>query len=159
MTPDAVRPAGGGQHSHHPPPDRRHAQTICRLPPGGGALRNRVLGTTGVESAEAVRGWWTGSIRRLVIAVDALASRRVGRLCCTVQFSDTGIIPGSGVGNHRSALNRETLGVPVLAVGVPPWWTPPRWRRICWRNPACRISARAALKSMVTQGTDPGAGW
>ena len=54
-----------------------------------------------------------------VIAVDALASRRVGRVCCTVQFSDTGIIPGSGVGNHRSALNRETLGVPVLAVGVP----------------------------------------
>ncbi len=55
----------------------------------------------------------------VVIAVDALASRRVGRVCCTVQFSDTGIIPGSGVGNHRSALNRETLGVPVLAVGVP----------------------------------------
>ena len=59
-----------------------------------------------------------GAIDR-VIAVDALASRRVGRVCCTVQFSDTGIIPGSGVGNHRSALNRETLGVPVLAVGVP----------------------------------------
>ena len=59
------------------------------------------------------------SIPALVIAVDALASRRVGRVCCTVQFSDTGIIPGSGVGNHRSALNRETLGVPVLAVGVP----------------------------------------
>ena len=51
--------------------------------------------------------------------MDALASRRVGRVCATVQLSDTGIIPGSGVGNHRAALNRETLGVPVLAVGIP----------------------------------------
>ena len=74
---------------------------------------------TGVESAEAVRGLVDRLHPSVVIAVDALASRRVGRVCCTVQFSDTGIIPGSGVGNHRSALNRETLGVPVLAVGVP----------------------------------------
>ena len=83
------------------------------------ALRPGVLGTTGVESAEAVRGLVDRLHPSAVIAVDALASRRVGRVCCTVQFSDTGIIPGSGVGNHRSALNRETLGVPVLAVGVP----------------------------------------
>ena len=83
------------------------------------ALRPGVLGTTGVESAEAVRGLVDRLHPSVVIAVDALASRRVGRVCCTVQFSDTGIIPGSGVGNHRSALNRETLGVPVLAVGVP----------------------------------------
>ena len=54
-----------------------------------------------------------------VIAVDALASRSVERLCRTVQLADTGIVPGSGVGNHRMALSRETLGVPVLAVGVP----------------------------------------
>ena len=83
------------------------------------ALRPGVLGTTGVESAEAVRGLVDRLHPSVVIAVDALASRRVGRVCCTVQFSDTGIIPGSGVGNHRSALNLETLGVPVLAVGVP----------------------------------------
>jgi len=83
------------------------------------ALRPGVLGTTGVESAEAVWGLVDRLHPSVVIAVDALASRRVGRVCCTVQFSDTGIIPGSGVGNHRSALNRETLGVPVLAVGVP----------------------------------------
>ena len=83
------------------------------------ALRPGVLGTTGVESSEAVRGLVDRLHPSAVIAVDALASRRVGRVCCTVQFSDTGIIPGSGVGNHRSALNRETLGVPVLAVGVP----------------------------------------
>ena len=73
------------------------------------ALRPGVLGTTGVESAEAVRGLVDRLHPSAVIAVDALASRRVGRVCCTVQFSDTGIIPGSGVGNHRSALNRETL--------------------------------------------------
>ena len=51
--------------------------------------------------------------------VDALASRRMGRVCATVQLSDTGIVPGSGVGNHRAALNAETLGVPVIALGVP----------------------------------------
>lgn len=81
--------------------------------------RTGVLGTTGVESAETVRGLVAEVQPALVIAVDALASRRVGRVCATVQLSDTGIIPGSGVGNHRSALNRETLGVPVIAVGIP----------------------------------------
>lgn len=83
------------------------------------AFRTGVLGTTGVESAEAVRGLVQEVQPALVIAVDALASRRVGRVCATVQLSDTGIIPGSGVGNHRSALNRETLGVPVYSVGIP----------------------------------------
>ena len=82
-------------------------------------FRTGVLGTTGVESAEAVRGLVAQVEPSLVIAVDALASRRVGRVCTTVQLSDTGIIPGSGVGNHRAALNQETLGVPVFAIGVP----------------------------------------
>ena len=83
------------------------------------AFRTGVLGTTGVESAEAVRGLVEQVQPSMVIAVDALASRRTGRVCATVQLSDTGIVPGSGVGNHRSALNRETLGVPVYALGVP----------------------------------------
>ena len=82
-------------------------------------FRTGVLGTTGVESAETVRGLVAEVQPSLVIAVDALASRRVGRVCATVQISDTGIIPGSGVGNHRSALNQETLGIPVFAVGIP----------------------------------------
>lgn len=82
-------------------------------------FRTGVLGTTGVESAEAVRGLVAEVQPSLVIAIDALASRRVGRVCATVQLSDTGIIPGSGVGNHRAALNRETLGVPVFAIGIP----------------------------------------
>jgi len=82
-------------------------------------FRTGVLGTTGVESAEAVRGL-VGQVQPgLVIAVDALASRRCERVCATVQLSDTGIVPGSGVGNHRAALNQETLGVPVFAVGIP----------------------------------------
>ena len=82
-------------------------------------FRTGVLGTTGVESAEAVRGLVEEIRPSMVIAIDALASRRVGRVCATVQLSDSGIIPGSGVGNHRAALNRETLGVPVFSIGVP----------------------------------------
>jgi spore protease len=78
-----------------------------------------VLGATGVESAEAVRGLVREVKPDFVVAVDALASRRLARVCATVQVSDTGIVPGSGVGNHRAALDRKTLGVPVFAVGVP----------------------------------------
>lgn len=82
-------------------------------------FRTGVLGTTGVESVEAVRGLVAEVQPALVIAIDALASRRCERVCTTVQLSNTGIVPGSGVGNHRWALNQETLGVPVFAVGVP----------------------------------------
>ena len=81
--------------------------------------RTGVLGTTGVESAEAVRGLVEQVQPSMVIAVDALASRSLDRLCRTVQLADTGISPGSGVGNHRAALDEESLGVPVLAIGVP----------------------------------------
>ena len=82
-------------------------------------FRTGVLGTTGVESAEAVRGLVAEIQPAVVLAIDALASRRVGRVCTTIQLSDTGIIPGSGVGNHRAALNQDTLGVPVCSIGVP----------------------------------------
>ena len=74
-----------------------------------------VLGNTGVESAEAVQALVRQTKPAFVIAVDALAARRVGRVCNTVQLSNTGIVPGSGVGNHRAALDRETLGVPDLS--------------------------------------------
>lgn len=83
------------------------------------ALAAGVLGTTGVESAELAKAVADHLSPAAVIAVDALAARRVERLCATVQVCDTGISPGSGVGNHRFALNRESLGVPVIAVGVP----------------------------------------
>lgn len=82
-------------------------------------VRTGVLGTTGVESAESVAGIAEQVQPAAIIAVDALASRRRERVCATVQLSDTGITPGSGVGNHRAALNQETLGVPVIAVGIP----------------------------------------
>lgn len=78
-----------------------------------------VLGTTGIESAALVAAAVETVKPGAVIAVDALASRSMNRLCRTIQICDTGISPGSGVGNHRYALNRESLGVPVIALGVP----------------------------------------
>lgn len=78
-----------------------------------------VLGQTGTESRELVQGV-CGVVRpAAVIVVDALAARSIHRLGCTVQLSDTGISPGAGVGNHRQPLNRDTLGVPVIGIGVP----------------------------------------
>lgn len=84
-----------------------------------GAAVPGVLGTTGIESAETVRAIAQRTGAAAVIAVDAIAARDTGKLCSTVQLSDTGIIPGSGIGNSRCALNQESLGVPVIAVGVP----------------------------------------
>ena len=83
------------------------------------SLAAEVLGNTGVESGEVVRSVCQSIRPACVIAVDALASRSMDRLCRTVQISDAGITPGSGVGNHRFALDRGSLGVPVIAVGVP----------------------------------------
>lgn len=78
-----------------------------------------VLGTTGLESAEMVRAVVQRTEAAAVIAVDAIAARETHRLCSTVQISNTGISPGAGIGNNRNVLSRETVGVPVIAVGVP----------------------------------------
>lgn len=78
-----------------------------------------VLGQTGIETCELLKSVVDHVHPDLVIAVDALAARNCDRLASTVQISDAGIAPGSGVGNHRAALSRQTLGVPVLALGVP----------------------------------------
>lgn len=83
------------------------------------ALAPGVLGQTGVETGEVICGVLDRVRPAAVIAVDALAAGRLSRLLRTVQLADTGITPGSGVGNARAALNKETLGVPVIAVGVP----------------------------------------
>lgn len=83
------------------------------------AVSPGVLGLTGIETGEIVKGIVDKIKPDLVIAVDALCSRKVERVNTTVQFSDTGITPGEGVGNKRKALNRTTLGVPVIAIGVP----------------------------------------
>ncbi|MBE6915354.1 MAG: GPR endopeptidase [Ruminococcaceae bacterium] len=83
------------------------------------ALVPGVLGTTGCESFEILCGVVEKIKPSCVIVVDALAARSLERLCRTVQITDTGIVPGSGVGNARAAINRETLGVPTIAIGVP----------------------------------------
>ena len=83
------------------------------------AVAAGVLGTTGVESGELVSALCARLKPDAVIAVDALASRSLSRVCSTIQLADTGIVPGSGVGNARAALDRKTLGVPVIAIGVP----------------------------------------
>jgi len=118
ITPDAVGPL---VHEHTMV--TRHL--VEQVPEHFGAFRPvaslsaGVLGTTGVESGNLIRAVCEEIKPACVIAVDALASRSLHRVCRTVQLADTGIVPGSGVGNHRHALNRETLGVPVIAVGVP----------------------------------------
>ena len=118
VTPDALGPRAA---------DRllltRHL--IANLPAQFGACREvsavtpGVLATTGIETLEIVRGAVSHVRPSLVIAVDALAAGSMERLCRTVQLSDTGLVPGSGVGNRRAAFSSETLGVPVLSVGVP----------------------------------------
>lgn len=78
-----------------------------------------VMAQTGMETAEILKGIIRETGPQLVIAIDALAARSIRRLGTTIQLTDTGIHPGSGVGNHRHSLTEESLGVPVLAIGVP----------------------------------------
>ena len=78
-----------------------------------------VLGETGIETAEIIRGLVRQVAPSCVITVDALAASSMERLGTTVQFADSGISPGSGVGNHRHEISGETVGVPVIAVGIP----------------------------------------
>lgn len=87
-------------------------RAVCAVAPG-------VLGVTGIETMEIVQGVVERLKPDIILAVDALASRRAARISTTIQLTDTGISPGSGVGNNRKGLNEATFGVPVLAVGVP----------------------------------------
>ena len=111
MTPDVIGPRAADHV-----PATRHLKGCAAF----GALADvsvltpGVLGTTGLEAAELVRGAVETVRPDLVVAVDALASQSLGRVCTTVQLTDAGIVPGSGVGNHRRALTRETLGVPTV---------------------------------------------
>ena len=83
------------------------------------ALAPGVMGMTGIETAEVVKGLVNNVRPKLVIAIDALAARNINRINQTIQLTDTGISPGAGVGNRRATLDKETLGVPVIAIGVP----------------------------------------
>lgn len=117
VTPDALGPLCcqhvlATRHLVPSEPALRGFRSTCVLAPG-------VLGTTGLESGEIVLGLLREVAPAMIIAVDALAARRMHRLMGTIQLTDTGIVPGSGVGNARTALTRETLGVPVLMLGVP----------------------------------------
>ena len=115
MTADALgsRTAEGVYVTRHlKAQERRTLRPVSAMAPG-------VLGITGVETAEMVRGVVERVQPQAVIAVDALAAMETKRICTTIQVTDTGIQPGSGVGNHRAGLTRETLGVPVIAVGIP----------------------------------------
>jgi len=119
VTPDALGPltVDGTLVTRHlyrelPHLTDKRMSPVCAVAPG-------VLGVTGIETMEMVRSIIQEIRPRAVIAVDSLAARSTSRVGSTVQLTDTGIQPGSGVGNHRAALSGETLGVPVLALGVP----------------------------------------
>lgn len=87
-------------------------RSVAVLAPG-------VLGQTGIETGELIKSVVKSIKPSAVIAIDALASRSLSRLGCTIQISDAGISPGSGVGNHHLSLNKETMGIPVIGIGVP----------------------------------------
>ena len=83
------------------------------------ALSPGVMGITGIETAEIIKGVTEKISPDLIIAIDALAARRTSRINATIQMSDAGVNPGAGLGNRRMSINRESMGVPVIAVGVP----------------------------------------
>jgi len=83
------------------------------------AIRPGVMGITGIETSDVIYGIIEKTNPDFVIAIDALAARSIERVNSTIQISDTGIHPGSGVGNKRKELSNETLGIPVIAIGVP----------------------------------------
>lgn len=120
ITPDAVGPLAARQilATRHLTGEFARAAGLDKLR-GVAALAPGVLGQTGIEVTELLKGLVEELHPAVVIAVDALASRSLARLGCTIQFADTGISPGAGVGNRRARIGEETLGVPVIAVGVP----------------------------------------
>ena len=83
------------------------------------AVAPGVLGTTGIETLEIVKGIVDNIKPKLVIVIDSLASKSIERISSTIQIADTGIVPGAGVGNTRNELSQNTLGIPVIAIGVP----------------------------------------
>ena len=88
------------------------ARSVSAVAPG-------VLGTTGIETLEIIKGIVDNVKPKLLIVIDSLASKSIERISSTIQISDTGIVPGAGVGNTRKELSKNTLGIPVVAVGVP----------------------------------------
>lgn len=87
-------------------------RSVCALAPG-------VLGTTGIETGEIIKSLVSKIEPKVVICIDALSSRSLKRVAKTIQISNTGIVPGAGVGNHRMEINEKTIGIPVIAIGIP----------------------------------------
>lgn len=119
VTPDALGPKTSSylmvtRHLHEYLPEEVDdgVRPVCSLAPG-------VLGITGIETGDILKGVVDQVKPALVIAVDALASRNMNRVNASIQLADTGIAPGSGIGNKRTAIAKETMGVPVLAIGIP----------------------------------------
>ena len=120
MTPDAIGPEAVSRltatnHIASIDPelfDSLGCARLCAFSPG-------VLGDTGIESVELIRGAAKGAGADVAVVIDALASRSSERLAATVQISDSGITPGAGVGNRRSEISERTLGIPVIALGIP----------------------------------------
>ena len=111
ITPDSLGPkvSDGIEVTRHL---GKNNVNLCTVSPG-------VLGITGIETLEIIEGIVRKINPDIIIAVDALASGSMERICTTIQIADTGITPGAGVGNKRKELSQNTLGVPVIAVGVP----------------------------------------
>lgn len=120
ITPDALGPksARGVLATRHIRGELARSTGLDRLR-AVAVLATGVTGQTGIETGELILSVAQRIKPAAVIVIDALASRRLERLGCTVQISDTGISPGDGVGNHRTKINRETVGVPVVSIGIP----------------------------------------
>lgn len=120
ITPDALGPrtAGAVLATRHITGELARSAGLEDLR-GVAVLAPGVLGSTGIETSEIIEGVVEKIRPSAVLAIDALASRRLARLGCTIQISDSGISPGSGVGNRRKEISSATLGLPVIAVGIP----------------------------------------
>ena len=120
ITPDSLGPKTGSRvlATRHIRGEIAGAAGLDTLRPVA-VVQTGVTGQTGIETGEYIRSIVKRIRPTAVVAVDALASRRLERLGCTLQISDAGISPGAGVGNHRTKIDRETIGVPVISIGVP----------------------------------------
>ena len=120
ITPDSLGPKTGGRvlATRHISGELARSSGLDRLRPVA-VINTGVTGQTGIETGEYILSVVKRIKPNAVVVIDALASRRIERLGRTVQISDAGISPGAGVGNHRTRINQETLGVPVIAIGVP----------------------------------------
>ncbi len=120
ITPDALGPkaASGILATRHISGEIAKSTGLDKLRPVA-VLSTGVTGQTGIETGEHLLSVVKRIKPSALIVIDALASRRLERLGCTLQISDTGISPGAGVQNHRTQINRSTMGIPVIAIGVP----------------------------------------